>query len=174
MEDYIREVKRLFESPISLPNLMNMSAKLQEQFAEKLQNSDICMLPSYNHTLPSGDEKGSYLAIDVGGSTLRIALVELCGRQGNRGEMKIVKMFSYCIDNSIRSLKGREFFDWMAERVEESISNPEVRKTHGPGTYSMGVAWSFPIEYVISPNLARCVYKVVSNNGIDKRQFVPA
>src|ERR1700743_91959 len=48
MDDFMREVKKLFEGPISLSNLLSMSTNLQEQYAEKLQSSDICMLPSYN------------------------------------------------------------------------------------------------------------------------------
>ena len=157
MEEFIQEANKLFESPLSIPNLMAMSSKLQEQFTEKLQSSDICMLPSYNHTLPSGDERGSYLSLDVGGSNLRIALVDLCGKEGNGGKMRIVKMFNYKIDNYVRSLKGREFFDWMASRIEESISNPDVRNAHGPETYAVGVAWSFPVEYapIPAPNVDR-------------------
>lgn len=120
------------------------------------------MLPSYNHTLPSGDEQGSYLAIDVGGSNLRVALVKLCGRQVNGGEMRIVKMFNYRIDESVRSLRGREFFDWMADRIEESISDPEIYKAHGPGTYAIGVAWSFPVEYVPCQTIC-CLYQVFPN-----------
>lgn len=80
-DDLLREVQRLFEAPLSASSLLAMSGKLQAQFTPKLQDSDICMLPSYNHKLPSGLEQGTYLALDVGGSTFRVAVVELAGKQ---------------------------------------------------------------------------------------------
>ena len=80
LDDLLLEIQRLFEAPLDSAKLMHMSTKLQDQFAPKLQASDICMLPSYNDKLPTGNEKGTYLALDVGGSTFRVALVELNGK----------------------------------------------------------------------------------------------
>ena len=80
MDDFLRDAKRQFQAPLHPDRLLQMSTRLQQEFARKLQNSDMCMLPSYNHTLPTGLERGSYLALDVGGSTFRVALVELRGR----------------------------------------------------------------------------------------------
>jgi hexokinase len=47
----------------------------------------------------------------------------------------------------VKQLKGVAFFDWMAERIEETISG----HAHGleNDVLSMGLAWSFPIEYVL-------------------------
>jgi hexokinase len=148
MDEFLREVERLFESPLKVQGMLAMSGKLQEQFREKLQSSNICMLPSYNHTLPTGREQGSYLALDVGGSTFRVALVDLSGRDNGKECMRIVKMCSYRIDNTVKALKGHEFFDWMADRIGEFLEDPIVVEVHGADTIAMGLAWSFPIEYV--------------------------
>ncbi|XTI85911.1 actin-like ATPase domain-containing protein [Cenococcum geophilum] len=146
MDDFLREVQRLFEAPLKSTSLLAMSEKLQEQFEQKLQTSNICMLPSYNHTLPTGHEQGTYLALDVGGSTFRIALVELNGKNSAGKNMRIANMRSYRIDNSVRALKGHSFFDWMAEKIEEAIADPEVKKINETSTLPMGLAWSFPVE----------------------------
>jgi hexokinase len=149
MEDFLENARHAFEDPLEISSLMTLSARLQEQFKEKLQSSDISMLPSYNYTLPTGEERGNYLALDIGGTNFRVALVELRGRrEDRRNGMKIVKMFSHRISGPIRALKGREFFAWMAERIEDAINDAEVLKVHGDGTFLMGVAWSFPIEYI--------------------------
>src|SRR5579871_6198175 len=71
IDTFLSEVKCLFTAPLDPNNLLVISTKLQEQFKEKLQTGSSCMLPSYNHTLPTGYEKGKYLALDVGGSTFR-------------------------------------------------------------------------------------------------------
>jgi hexokinase len=50
------------------------------------------------------------------------------------------------IDKKIRDLKGRLFFDWMAERIGEMLA--EYNHMHGTSDarLRMGLAWSFPVE----------------------------
>jgi len=157
MDDFLRETQRLLENPLDTARLQQISAGLQEQFAPKLQASDICMLPSYNHKLPSGLEKGTYLALDVGGSTFRIALVELNGRQPGAKNMRIVNMKSFKIDEKVRQRRGTDFFDWMAEKIEIALAEAPPQKVDSMDSFPMGLAWSFPIEYVHLPLLdSRC------------------
>lgn len=147
MEEFLREMKRAFEGHLSGPSLLAMSSKLQEQFKPKLQSSKICMLPSYIHTLPSGKEKGTYLALDLGGSTLRVAAVQLYGRNnGHHKSMEILKMKSFRVDSLVKALKGHAFFGWMAERIADVLEEPIVRRAHGSNKVAMGLAWSFPVE----------------------------
>jgi hexokinase len=146
VEEFINDAEKLFNDNLDLPSLMSLSDGLQEQFKQRLQASEICMLPSFNHTLPSGDESGSYLAVDVGGSNLRVSLVDLAGDRCGNGAMKIVKLLVFPITSEVRSLKGPEFFDWMAEKIEQITVCQEVEQTVGHGPYIMGVAWSFPVK----------------------------
>jgi hexokinase len=147
MEDFLAEAKRLLESPLQHAALLEASARMRDAYKQKMHDPKAaCMLPSYNHTLPTGEERGTYLALDVGGSTFRVALVELRGKSLGRESMQIVKMISYKIDEPIRGLKGRAFFDWMAERIEKTLEDPVVKAHHGSQTLPMGLAWSFPIK----------------------------
>jgi hexokinase len=148
MDDFLRDAKRHFEAPIKSGTMLAMSSKLQEQFKQKLESSQISMLPSYNHTLPTGQERGTYLALDVGGSTFRVALVELSGRSSEKDSMHIIKMRSERIGNRVKALKGNDFFDWMADRIAETLEEPEIKRCQGTETLAMGLAWSFPVEYV--------------------------
>jgi hexokinase len=164
-DNFLSEVKCLFTAPLDPSILLAMSTKLQEQFKEKLQMNTSCMLPSYNHTLPTGYEKGKYLALDVGGSTFRIALVSLTGKD-NGSSMKIVKMSTNRITNKIRALRGHNFFDWMAERIGETLNDPVVDEARDESPLPMGLAWSFPIEYEL-PSL-RSPWTGSLLTGIDK------
>lgn len=148
MDDFLRETQRLLEDPLDTARLQQISAGLQEQFAPKLRASDICMLPSYNHKLPSGLEKGTYLALDVGGSTFRVALVELNGRQPGAKNMRIVNMKSFKIDEKVRQRRGVDFFEWMAEKIEIALAEAPPQNVNNMNSFPMGLAWSFPIEYV--------------------------
>ncbi len=146
MDDLLHEIQCLLEAPLDSTKLLHMSAKLQDQFAPKLQSSDICMLPSYNDKLPTGSEKGTYLALDVGGSTFRVALVELNGNQTAAKKMRIVTMKSFKIDEKVRQRSGTQFFDWMAERIQQALADPQMKQTHDTKSLPMGLAWSFPVE----------------------------
>ncbi|KAH8732291.1 hexokinase-1 [Phaeosphaeriaceae sp. PMI808] len=150
MDDLLREVQRLMEAPLDPAKLLQMSAELKDQFTPKLHASDICMLPSYNHKLPTGREKGTYLALDVGGSTFRIALVELNGKQPSTKHMRIVTMKSFKIDEKVRQRRGTDFFDWIAEKIQQALADPQLQKLNGTKTFPMGLAWSFPVEQTSS------------------------
>lgn len=141
MDKLLHDVRALFEAPLRPDRLHAMSEQLQAEFRTKLQSSNICMLPSFHHTLPTGTESGDFLALDVGGSTFRIALVRLDGKDSAENGMHIRKMKSFVIDKCIRDLKGKAFFDWMAVKIEEVLGADQNATT----PLSMAMAWSFPI-----------------------------
>lgn len=148
IQQFLQEAEKLLLSFMEGDGLRRFSGQLKSQFKIGLQTNPACMLPSYNHQMPNGLERGQYLALDVGGSTLRVALVELRGREARGQESAIVCMRSFKIDADIKGLEGVAFFDWMALRVLETISN-DIAHDHSPEKpIPMGLAWSFPIQYV--------------------------
>lgn len=151
--EFLREAEELLLEPVNPAALSDFSLRLKAQLRERLWSNTACMLPSYNHQLPDGSEHGRYLALDVGGSTLRVALVELDGKPeaGHGGESNIVRMSTFRIDSNIKNLVGMDFFDWMAARIVETVSSA-LEDQHENGSEEpipVGLAWSFPIEYVV-------------------------
>jgi hexokinase len=148
IQDFLKEAETDLLGPISGDGLNDLSVGLKRQFLERLQSDLECMLPSYNHQLPTGQESGQFLALDVGGSTLRVALVELSGRsQDGQGESRIVSMRNFKIDKVIKDLEGTLFFDWMAARISETLSSDQREKAANPDEpLPIALAWSFPIE----------------------------
>lgn len=150
LDDFLEEVQSQFEQQLKIESLLVLSKQLQAELKQHLISSPQCMLPSYNYTLPTGNEKGTYLALEVGGSNLRMALVELGGRSLGTKSLQIKRTMSFTIDNAVRQSPEYAFFDWMAERIGDML-----RREHG-GRYlmeeteplRMGIAWSFPIESV--------------------------
>ncbi len=152
--DFLAELEHMFLGYIEDGGLKRFSRKLKRQFKERLRSNPECMLPSYNSQLPTGQETGQYLALDVGGSTLRVALVDLRGRGSAGTESGIVQMDSFKIDSDVRNLKGTEFFDWMAERIHWTVAKDSSKGKKGQSPEDpllVGLAWSFPIEYVSPP-----------------------
>jgi hexokinase len=149
-EEFLEEVEKALRKDVRRERLLKLSTGLKVQFEESLLDNPLCMLPSYNHRLPTGDECGTYLALDVGGSTFRVALIQLSGRDSEESESKILKIKSVKIDSKVKQLKGLAFFDWMAARIEDTLSGQSEGHEMSEAPLSMGMAWSFPIEYVFS------------------------
>ena len=147
LDTLLEEVQREFRQHIRLKDLLALSTKLQTELEQHMVSSPQCMLPSYNYELPTGQEQGTYLACEVGGSNLRIALVELNGR--NLG-MRIQRIICCPIDPATLELKECDFFDWMAERIGDlfQMEAEFLGRTNSDEPLPMGVAWSFPIESV--------------------------
>ncbi|ODA82421.1 hypothetical protein RJ55_00928 [Drechmeria coniospora] len=147
IQEFLKEAEAGLLGPVSGHGLLDLSAALKEQFLHRMQADTQSMLPSYSHRLPSGAERGQYLALDVGGSTLRVALVELRGRDladGKPGD--VVRSRHFTISDAVKELEGLSFFDWMARRIQETLA-AGITREHGPEKpLPVALAWSFPIE----------------------------
>ena len=144
-EDFLEDVGKSFQA-LKKGKLVAFSDGLKAQLDESLLDNPISMQPSYNHQLPTGEECGSFLALDVGGSTFRVALIKLFGRKNEGQECQILKSKSIKIDSAIRQLKGVLFFDWMAAGIEETLSGQSEGQEMSEAPLSMGLSWSFPVE----------------------------
>lgn len=149
MEGLVAEVQAAFGTRLGVEDLLQLSLMLQAEFKEHLITSPQCMLPSHNYLLPTGKERGTYLALEVGGSTLRVALVDLGGR-GGADSLGIRRIENYPISMDVRMLRGLGLFDWIAARIKDMLAVDKTAKNHkrNPEPLHMGIAWSFPVEYV--------------------------
>jgi hexokinase len=150
VQAFLKEAESVLLEPLTGDGLKTLSTRLKGQFRESLWSNPACMLPSFNHALPTGLERGEYLALDVGGSNLRVALVELLGKDVQElDRRRIACMRCFKIGPQVKQLEGRAFFDWMAEKILETISS-DITREHGPGigvdVLPLSMAWSFPVE----------------------------
>ncbi|KAI8972300.1 hypothetical protein BDB01DRAFT_839494 [Pilobolus umbonatus] len=103
------------------------------------------MIPSYVTKLPTGEEQGTFLSMDLGGTHLRIAAVELKG-QGKTEVRELKKSPS----PELKTGEGEVFFDWIADAVQEIIARESLlfneQQRNGKETISLGVCWSFPVD----------------------------
>lgn len=151
LDDLLSEVQELFERQIKIDALLAISRKLQSQLKESLRSSSQCMIPSHIYTLPSGKEKGMYLALAVGGSNLQVALVELRGQDLSGEEcLQVRRMESSPIVASLKNLDGPAFFDWIAQKIKLVLDQDGYTRDPIASTepLRLGIAWSFPLELV--------------------------
>ncbi|KAK5104920.1 N-acetylglucosamine kinase 1 [Lithohypha guttulata] len=132
--DLQKEVISLFLEPCDIHRMRYMSLCLKEEYQKKLKSSTACQ------------ERGTFIALDLGGSTLRVAVIELCTRADPNGGLSIRHMTVHKINEHVRQLFAKDFFDWMAAKAIDTLRQCEHTQSLLHETVHVGLAWSFPIE----------------------------
>ncbi|KAJ1797131.1 hypothetical protein LPJ59_003327 [Coemansia sp. RSA 2399] len=96
------------------------------------------MIPSYVSRRPTGTETGSYFAIDLGGTNMRVLRVELDGKGGVKTEHQ---KFTLTED-----AKSRSLFDFIAQCVETFLDDRNLRPTGLQPAVPMGFTFSYPVH----------------------------
>ncbi|KAL4909324.1 hypothetical protein BDW74DRAFT_80153 [Aspergillus multicolor] len=156
-----------FLSPLSLDEavLYKLARRLSNVYRKLALESDQQFLPTPVSKLPSGMETGRYLAIDVGGSNLRVAFIELLGdtadpdmartsaserplRKAQTQRVKRTLEKAWPIQEHLKMDKAEDLFAWIgdciAEVVAESLSS-DATKSEIPEELEMGITFSFPM-----------------------------
>jgi len=108
---------------------------------EDVNQSSLRMLKSYVG-LPTGDEQGEYLALDFGGTNVRVLRIKLLGH----GKFEVVKKVAQPLrkpgeyDYVGEGSTAEEMFGFIAGLVDEAIEGDHTTK------YLLGHTFSFPSE----------------------------
>ena len=102
------------------------------------KKSSLKMIPSFVGRA-KGVEKGRYLALDLGGTNLRVLAVDLDGK----GKITIAAVSKFVIKKELMTGKRDPLFDFIAQCVLKFlIQNSLAKNKH----YSLGFTFSFPVE----------------------------
>lgn len=118
--------------------LKEIAHQLKADMKDGLQadGKTIPMIPSYVTRLPTGDEKGTYLALDLGGTNLRVCEVQL------KGEGKVdIHAKKYVVDDKYKKGKVDDLFDHIAEFVGDFVKERGHKER-----LSLGFTFSFAIQ----------------------------
>ncbi|KAK9476122.1 hypothetical protein V1514DRAFT_286036 [Lipomyces japonicus] len=101
------------------------------------------MVPSYIFSYPKGTESGTYFAIDIGGSTLKLGVT----RFSSNGPRKLLYATSLPLDDSVKNLDGQSFFRWVASQLQSvQLKAESYRWIEEGSVVCLGVTWSFPLQ----------------------------
>ena len=132
------------EFTVNGDTLHEIAADFRYDLRKGLQNPDessLRMLKSYVG-LPTGRETGEYLALDFGGTNLRVLRIQLKGE----GKFEILKKVAKPLKvEGVYDFIGpdstaEQMFDFIAELVDEAIDGDHTKK------YLLGHTFSFPSE----------------------------
>ena len=130
-------------------------------------HSDQQFLPTPVTRLPSGDETGYYLAIDVGGTNLRVAFIELLGEEADheatingpersretikkaqRPRVRRTLEKAWPIGEHLKMDKAEDLFSWIGDCIAEVVADrltADATRMPMPDELKMGITFSFPM-----------------------------
>ncbi|WFD35126.1 hexokinase [Malassezia cuniculi] len=119
---------------------------LTENFADALHSGlqgkpsgGMVMIPAYISTLPSGSETGTYLAVDLGGTNLRVCSVDLLGD----GKIDI-KQEKHRVTNELQRGSSSALFGYIASCVSSFLETHRIVPKESK--IQLGFTFSFPVE----------------------------
>ncbi|EGW32676.1 hexokinase I [Spathaspora passalidarum NRRL Y-27907] len=148
MESLLSSIVKSFTQTLTNENLSSQSDLLHADFDSALSdNSNITMLPNYN-IQPTGQEHGQFLVIDLGGSTLRIAVVNIdqpvdAEETDRSSRIQTVIEKSWIIPNDFKVIDW-EFFKFIGAKIKSVLELQEVLDINS--IVKTGITWSFPLE----------------------------
>ncbi|PGG97702.1 hypothetical protein AJ79_09110 [Helicocarpus griseus UAMH5409] len=104
-----------------------------------IEGGNIPMNPTFLVDTPKGDERGSYLTLDMGGSHIRVCQVVLEGKRHAR-----VSARQYDLPEGLKSSTAEELWDHMASCVAEFIEH-EQPKENRKDKQLLAFTFSFPV-----------------------------
>lgn len=171
-----------FSKGITSQELSKQAIAMEDDILEALKlGLSLCMLPHHS-VLPTGKESGDYLVLDLGGSTLRVAVISIRPHSSRGSPNKeatgyfdgvhgkpreVSSSFDTFIDRSeciniivskqwevanSNKVVDRTFFEMVASKIAETVRSQTVLSLLAE--IPVGVTWSFPLEN-LSYNNAR-------------------
>lgn len=136
---------QLLSKSYTLDRLDEIIDKLRDSVKNMMQDETSgSMLASCITRLPSGEEKGTFLSVDLGGSTARVAFIRLYGKN----EHETLYKASYPVSNEIKSYTGKGFFLWIAGKIQIGIDYAISQNWLNEDYDDLitGISWSFPFK----------------------------
>ncbi|XP_031275712.1 hexokinase-1-like isoform X1 [Pistacia vera] len=118
---------------------VEMHAGLASEGGSKLK-----MLISYVDNLPTGDEKGLYYALDLGGTNFRVIRVLLGGQEGRVVKQEFEEV---SIPPHLMTGNSDDLFDYIAEALAKFVATEGEGLHVSPGRQrELGFTFSFPVR----------------------------
>lgn len=142
-ELYQEYEKKMLPPRKDLQGLEDDIVKQMEEGMRETGASTVLMLPSYVLRLPTGDERGSCYAIDIGGTNFRVMYCKLSDQPGKVDATVLEQM---AIPKEVYTGTGDQLFDFLAQCVREFMSRHETEEDRKSGRPTVGFCFSFPME----------------------------
>lgn len=122
-------------------SLMKVHQSLTNQIKKGLSkaghsSAEVKCSVTYVHDIPSGKERGRYLALDLGGTNFRVLCITL---KDNSSDMTVV---TYDLPEKLMKGEGKDLFDHIAECLFQFMKKEALVEEH----LALGFTFSFPLK----------------------------
>ncbi|TFK83345.1 hypothetical protein K466DRAFT_665894 [Polyporus arcularius HHB13444] len=140
-------------------DLTRITTQFLEDFSLGLReyNHPMAMIPTFVTGVPNGSETGTFLALDLGGTNLRVCEVELLGNHEF-----VLRQQKYKVSDALKTGEATALFDYLADSVDAFLteyasavpSSPSSERGNPFASPSLseepavplGLTFSFPVE----------------------------
>ncbi|KAG8948322.1 hexokinase A [Tulasnella sp. 424] len=140
--ELIQRYEKLFTlTPEKMRSIVDAFVETLRRGLEK-NGQIVPMIPAFVFGWPTGQETGDYLALDLGGTNLRVCLVTLSG--GGKFEIKQKK---YRLTEEQKQMEGSLLFDFCADSLSAFLESARAEGTIKEGAeLPMGFTFSYPCQ----------------------------
>ncbi|KAM7273368.1 hypothetical protein ACFE04_028032 [Oxalis oulophora] len=160
---------------------VEMHAGLASEGGSKLK-----MLLTFVDTLPTGSEKGTYYALDLGGTNFRVLRVHLGGQ---RSSIQAQDVERDPIPSHLMTSTSEDLFDFIAQSLKQFVEREGSDSHSSPSKKrELGFTFSFPvkqtsvssgilikwtkafaIEDTVGRDVTECLQEALARKGLDMR-----
>lgn len=128
------------------------------------------MNPTWVMDFPDGFETGTYLALDMGGTNLRVCEITLTD---NKSEFDIIQS-KYRMPEELKTGESEELWEYIADCLKQFIETHHGEIPASQGKIPLGFTFSYPAtqNYIDEGVLQRWT-KGFDINGVEGRNVVP-
>ncbi|GAD94193.1 hexokinase family protein [Paecilomyces variotii No. 5] len=137
---------------IKIDRLYRLSYRLSLTYRELAAGSADQFFPTAITSLPTGHEKGRYLAVYLGLNYLRVAFIELLGEEqvGKRSHVRRTLEKAWPIENRLRQDQADSLFAWIGDCIAEVIHDDLANsKGDAPEEITMAISFCFPTKQTL-------------------------
>jgi hexokinase len=128
--------------------MISITTAFLDEYARGLSayGHPMAMIPTFVTGVPDGSETGTFLALDLGGTNLRVCEVHLHG-----DKTFTVRQQKYRVSDALKTGEAKALFDYLADSVDAFLSNseqtePTYKDVAGAEFIPLGLTFSFPVE----------------------------
>jgi hexokinase len=150
-----------FTHCVNESTLLDLAVRFSDTYSKLARTSLDQFLVTPVTALPTGKEKGKFISIDVGGTNLRVGLIELVGEIEDGAQRddtvpleKIKRSHdkSWPIGDHLKMDKAEDLFAWIGDCIAEILTDA-LNETQASATVEspfgsellLGITFSFPM-----------------------------
>ncbi|KAI0146661.1 hxk, hexokinase [Pestalotiopsis sp. NC0098] len=172
-KDLLQEIKKLEQQfTVDTPRLKKITDHFVSELEKGLsvEGGSIPMNPTWVMAFPDGYETGTYLALDMGGTNLRVCEITLTD---NKSEFDIIQS-KYRMPEELKTGESEELWEYIADCLQQFIDTHHGELPADAEKIPLGFTFSYPAtQNYIDEGILQRWTKGFDIDGVEGKNVVP-